>query len=38
MDKAIATHTFTLSGLGEAPFQVVEPKQHALEAGRKMSE
>ena len=33
MDNAVATHTFTLSGLGEAPFMVVDPKQNALEAG-----
>ena len=26
-------HTFELSGLGKAPFRVVQPKQHASELG-----
>ena len=27
-------HTFTLSGLGQAPFQIIQPKQNPLELGQ----
>lgn len=32
-EPVAARHTFEISGLGKAPFKVVQPKQHAIEAG-----